>query len=422
MSGLAPNVARIIHDSAVDGKLVFGGPSDWLPLATAWRTATEDAGVYAIGLKLGVHYSRGLSRIVYIGSTVNLKKRFQQQNRQPHSRYVDRLQKRYPGGLLVSYNALPTLPVDWLRGLEDAALQVMKESFGGYPACNEAAIWSKHVETCRPIVDVLPCDGLPFPLTLETLEKQGCVGRGELRKRVKPNSPTPEKKPPQEEDPLDAAQERLYENAGISLDNVATWKVGKIQDVIALCAQLQPEPRTRSKVKRFIVHNRAVPYPHTWGEVALIHARRIAGSWRPTARVWVKVLHEKSLLGEARLEEFWTIARDVADLPQTTHKRRSIRETANWKRMAKSIQGELPSDYQPRQYYVTDVPNVKTTDPETREHLRLLRASASFDMDELAMYEKLDRERQIQWNQYQRVEYLAVERAEAIYRAAHDMI
>lgn len=60
-----------------------------------------------------------------------------------------------------------------------------------------------------------------------------------------------------------------------------------------------------------------VPRPHTWGEVAIIQARILAGSWTPSRGIDVCIVHGRHLLGEASLIRGLGSGHDVYDVPQT---------------------------------------------------------------------------------------------------------
>src|SRR4029079_8580240 len=70
---------------------------------------------------------------------------------------------------------------------------------------------------------------------------------------------------------------------------VAAWSIDKMRELIAIAQSLVEHKGRPSSVTRFQAGRRSVPRPHTWGEVALIKARLMAGAWYPPQRVWLKV-------------------------------------------------------------------------------------------------------------------------------------
>src|SRR5205814_2541173 len=61
-------------------------------------------------------------------------------------------------------------------------------------------------------------------------------------------------------------------------DVVAAWTVRKFQSLLRLAETLTEDKRP-STVIRFLANSRRVPRPRTWGEVALIKGRLVAGQW-----------------------------------------------------------------------------------------------------------------------------------------------
>jgi hypothetical protein len=189
--------------------------------------------------------------------------------------------------------------------------------------------------------------------------------------------------------------------------------------LIQICTALTPVPRT-SKVRTFAAQSRRVPLPHTWGEVALIQARIVAGDWLPKERLWVKIVCGKELLGQAILEPDYYRGEDKSDLPQTL-KRPSIWESKHCCEEAERIQGELPADYVPQVYEIAELPQAVDNDPVTVEHLRLLSASRAFDLEQARLNEESNRDRAIDGDKTRRLIEILNRRIESKFLEASQL-
>lgn len=368
--------------------LVIGGnATKWFPIDELDNFPNE-AGVYAIGLKLGVQYERMTSRIIYFGSTAKLRNRISSYSDGGHNWHLRRLAQRYPGGLVASFHALPGFELKWRRVIEDAAMQVARVQFGCFPVCNVDAIESTYRSTFCELVRVEACEGLSFPQSVADLRRQlKSETIGQLRQfdteaylaavaqpptirstgitvtysvsatnDVECSTASPDSaearglamiaeynaaiaanaEPPQcgEHEEAQITSDAL---TWITMDHLAVWTAAKWTRLLKLCRDLQSAKKRRpSSVVTFLAPNRRIPRPDTWGEVALVKAREVAGCWYPTTRFWLKVANHKELLGQAILESNYYRGEDKSDLPQAS-KRPSIDERKSWWREYEKI-------------------------------------------------------------------------------------
>lgn len=330
----------------------------WMPLDIARRTAPTLTGLYALGFPRGLRYDKGQTRIVYIGSTKNLRKRLSTHARTPQNDVVRQLQCAFPEELLASWWPIPGLSRKWLLGFEGQSLWAFEHMFGTVPIGNLDIPESPVLEHCADLVLFTPCTCLDDAPTLEEYAK--LIGRTLVREKKVPNGDPSEVSllvrvsdtgrliwgsdkytaarfySPEEVEQKRTMEVRLLaeDDALEDIDsithetNVAVWSVGKMKQLIGICGGLMAdERRNKSTVERFLSTVRSVPKPHTWGEVALVQGRLLAGTWFPPSRVWVKVLHCKELLGQAflsaRSEHGSSRFRgeDISDLPQRKGRR-----------------------------------------------------------------------------------------------------
>ncbi|MEX0677099.1 MAG: hypothetical protein WD063_08495 [Pirellulales bacterium] len=424
MSNVPDEVTQIIARAvSPKGALRFGGSySTWHELGQA---APAVAGLYLIGFKVGVQYAQAASRILYVGSTVNLRTRLKAYSDYSHNAEINLLNQRYPGGLLATWIALPGMPVKWLRAIEDATLQAAFLQFGNYPACNRGRIDSPHVDSFANLIQISPCDGLLCPYSLAQLGKQ--VGSKTLGQLAKPKPPEHWKdanrngpvkltftSTPQPAEPQPERFER-EPSPLVLLENVATWDVDKMRRIVEICSRLTPVPKrdkTKATVLTFAAPNRQPPSPHTWGEVAALRGRRSIGSWNSNDRVWIKIVFEKLLLGQAIFENGGFIAEDKSDLPQCTA-RPSIWEDATWCDTANAMQGELSADFVAPADEVDSILNATTTDSAQLDQLRLLAAARESDI-------AWEKEKAIDRDKYRQIERLLCAQIDATMAEAAD--
>ena len=185
MTALPDDARRIVANAAsLEGLLRFGGSySSWLDLAHC-DSLPREAGVYLLGLKLGLKYCLAISRIIYVGSSANLHDRLKIYSKGSHNAEVDLLRHIYPNGLLVTFTALPGISRAGLQAVEDALLQEARRILGSYPICNRGRIDSPYAESLSSVVRIYPCDGLLAPRTIEMLGEQ--LGSKSLGKLAEP--------------------------------------------------------------------------------------------------------------------------------------------------------------------------------------------------------------------------------------------
>jgi hypothetical protein len=411
MTSIPDNVNQVISRAAPDGILRFGGKvSAWHDL-DAWKDAATEAGLYLIGFKVGVQYERATSRIIYVGSTGNLRTRLKTYSDYSHNADINLLSHRYPGGLLATWVVLPGLSGKWLKAIEDATLQAFRK-FGSYPACNRGRIDSPHVDAFANLIEIMPCDGLLCPQSLTQLGEQ--LGSKTLGQLAKPRTPEEWKNANRGSGlkvtftsvSQPVTEPKLFEpevSTFIVAENVAAWSVDKMRQIAEICAALTPVPKrgkTKAKILTFAAPSREPPSPHTWGEVAALQGRLSIGSWISDDLVRIKIVFEKAVLGQAKFEHGGFTADDKSDLPQCCS-RPSVSEDAAWCDAANAIQGELPADF-----VAPDELNIETTDPAQLEQVRLLAAARESDI-------AWEREKAIDRDKYRRIERLLYERIDA---------
>ena len=182
----------------------------------------------------------------------------------------------------------------------------------------------------------------------------------------------------------------------------------KDAQVADVCATLSPV-KGRSKVQTFEALDRQTPSPHTWGEVAIVQGRIVAGTWTPRERLWIKVQRKKELLGQAIFDNGLIKGHDKSDLPQTSV-RPSIYDYAARNENLTGIEGELPADFVPPIDESAEFQEQKN-DPRYSDQVRLLAGSHARDL-------AWEREKAIDRDKYRRMEEALYARLEMTFREA----
>jgi hypothetical protein len=158
-------------DSWTESGLLEFNPK-WKPISDAKRLAPATSGIYALGLPCGLSYPNADSRIVYIGSSIHLRRRLAAHCTRPQNEVIKLLLESFPGELLATLWPISNLSNRWLREFEGEALWEFERSFGTTPFCNLDIPVSTASDYCIDCVRVMPCDSLKTPLTLEQLAER----------------------------------------------------------------------------------------------------------------------------------------------------------------------------------------------------------------------------------------------------------
>jgi hypothetical protein len=302
---------------------------EWRPFDNVLLNAPATMAIYALGLPRGIRYDKGTSCIAYIGSAVNLQRRISQHVGHYHNSHIWELKQAF-GELWVAYWLLPSMDHKWLLTMEGEAICRFERQYGTVPVCNQSIQSTPYAKLLRDMVAIPECQTEnPVPLAeLETIT--GFKVKRRFRPPLLKHSITANQWfyegvewPTKEQEAERLAKEFAEADRKIRLEHltivdqqrVMAWSVSKMQALVRLTQSLTPDSRP-SSVVRFQARSRDVPRPHSWGEVALVKARIVAGAWMPEKRLWLKILHGKEPLGQAMLESYHFRGEDKSDLSQ----------------------------------------------------------------------------------------------------------
>ena len=365
----------------------------WHPVEAGKRAPQENS-IYALGLPVVLAYGRAKSSVIYVGSAKNLRKRLAEHRRKPRNVVIERLHSAFPRGWRVTWWCLPKLHNEFLRAIEGEALWRFECTFGVVPLGNLDIPKSYYVsDYCSGIVRVAPEKAVSVMTLYKVAER---MGRQVARTEREPGEsgvtlvmsasdfPVRDKyravefltteetaereKWERQRTPQwtkeDIERERIELLSIVHPVNVAAWTPEKMASVIDSCRTLLTPRRTKAKlVRAFRAAARAVPKPHTWGEIALIQTRLLASSWLPRERIWVKVICGRELLAEGRfnpgpvynegLPKGWCYATEFTDLPQ-------VKKRPEWRPESEQHEGYRADDIQKEVVYGVKIERVKS--------------------------------------------------------------
>jgi hypothetical protein len=110
---------------------------DWRPLAACVPEAPNSCGIYLLGAPRRIQYPRLVSRVFYVGSSTNLRRRFRAQSRDlagANTLLAAFLARREQ--VLAYYRPLPGYSSEQIRGIEFAAMCAFGTSSGMIPHGN----------------------------------------------------------------------------------------------------------------------------------------------------------------------------------------------------------------------------------------------------------------------------------------------
>lgn len=152
-------------------------PSEWLNPEQILDEVPSERGIYCIGLRFGVTYDYGTSRIVYIGESSNLRRRLSGHRNDSNSEMINALSEKFPDDLVVMPIPIPTIKPRFRRGIEFDAICEFERKFGliplGIRGGNDPETLIQHA--CRDLIAFEDAERIDAPMPIEDLASS--VGR-----------------------------------------------------------------------------------------------------------------------------------------------------------------------------------------------------------------------------------------------------
>ncbi len=372
---------------------------NWSPFEkSTLKSLAPVAGVYAIGLTRSLRYEAGDSFVIYVGSSKNLSNRLATHHSSPLNEIIRLCSNEFEKRFQVATWPFEGLSGKWLRSIEGELLWAFESRFGTVPIANldipETVFGAGRFGLAKADLQAAG----PSSLGLRELARR--FGREWRIEELHPiGNPkevsitfsfdevgklsTPGKyRAVRFLDPAVVDRQRKQELehlAWVTEEYVGAWSVEKFQQLICLSKQLQPVKSRAKTVLKFAANSRDVPTPHTWGEVALVKARIESGGWLAKGgRVWIKIVHDKELLGEAKQFDYMFEGLDRSDLPQRSTMRKSY-----WQDY------DPPSPHSYRKEEMVEVERLESKDEYTGEEFLQIRSELTPQaVDRLAAEDK----------------------------------
>ena len=115
-------------------KIIFD--PKWIPLVEIIEKAPAVSGIYMLAFDKPIKYDKGVSRIIYIGSSINLRKRLQQHNKDPNVYLFQNIQDPKENLYAFFYPFFEVRDQKEVLEIEQDAFSSFINKFGVYPICN----------------------------------------------------------------------------------------------------------------------------------------------------------------------------------------------------------------------------------------------------------------------------------------------
>jgi hypothetical protein len=298
----------------------------WIPLDEIVKHAPAIPGIYLMAFDKPIKYDKGISRIIYIGSGIDLRKRLQQHRKDSNIYLFQYMQNKKDNLNAFFYPFKEANNQGEILEIEQDAFSSFINKFGVYPIGN----WlppdgylgtlsldgnNKYEYFKYYVVHVEDQSGVK-PLTYDDLATEYGLEYVKEYDRVefRPKGFSEKAKKRQR-------HRNIEKFSTISMSNIACWDLHKHEALIKIAKTLIEDRNKKIKTRRFKAPTSKVPRPHTWGEVAVILARILTDSWYPEQKLFVEIYHNKKLLGKGRVSESGGRGWDKSDLPQRNSQR-----------------------------------------------------------------------------------------------------
>jgi len=295
----------------------------WEPLAKVIDLAPNVPGFYMMAFDKPVKYDKGISRVIYIGSSIRLRERLRSHYNNMKSHFINYVTSGDIGKVFSCFFEVEVGSQDEVLTVEQMVLDEFAIKFGVQPLGNwnpkttdlvgEILLGEQREET-KSYFEHMEDDSGEYALTFDEI-----AGKYDLEYERDEWSPRIMFYPK-------GTFKRWEENdiaflKKIRWDHIVCWDKNKYEQLIKIANLLQEDKKKKLKTRRFESLTDKVPEPHTWGEVAVVLARMIAGTWYPENRILVEIRHKGNVLGKASIKKSGCTGRDTTIRPQRSDRR-----------------------------------------------------------------------------------------------------
>lgn len=311
----------------------------------AGRDAPNQPGIYFICLGEAVRYDNGVSPLVYIGSSKNLRRRLRDHKKRSHNQPLIELLAKYHGLIFCDLFGFSLRDRDTLYAVEEAALRSFHQQYGTLPLFNFAVPpIPKNQRLKNPFQFGNPTVSRvvsPAEIAMTLFEVE--VGRQEVSNEVVkidesgkaviaqegdrfnafrfPSSWQVSREKEEKRRSLLSPEERQDEDENkllkiIQHQHTLLWTTETYFNLLNICGELTEMGVSSKRIRKFKTPCSDIAKPYTWGEVAVAMIGRLSGTLRSKDEKIVKIVFGRELLGTARISNSILYATDETVAPQ----------------------------------------------------------------------------------------------------------
>jgi hypothetical protein len=327
----SPTAAQI---KKIGGMKILVLNPKWKPLAKVRELARNVPGLYMMAFDKPVKYDKGISRVIYIGSSIRIRERLRQHYDNMKSHFIGYVTDGDMEKVFSCFFEVEVESQEEVLTIEQMAFEEFVKKFGVMPIGNwvpgatdliEEMLLDEQTEETKSYVEHVEDDSGEYALTFDEIAEKYDLEyeRDEWSPRImfypKGTFAEWEKRKKRQE-----KEHEIEMLTKIRMHNIICWNNDKVLSVLKIAMSLKEDKTKKLKAtRRFLSDTSEVPKPHTWGEVAIVLARYLTGTWFPDNRTFVEIKHKGELLGKAIIKKSGSYGSDIANFPQRDSSRPS---------------------------------------------------------------------------------------------------
>lgn len=295
----------------------------WEPLAKVKDLAPNVPGFYMMAFDKPVKYDKGITRIIYIGSSIRIRERLRRHYNNMESHFIVYVTKGDMEKVFSCFFEVEVASQEEVLTVEQMVIDEFIKKFGVQPLGNwnpkttdliGEILLGEQNEEAKSYVEHVEDDSGEHALTFDEIAEKYDLEyeRDEWSPRILffPKGTLAKIQKRKKEGEI----EKLTK---IRMQHIGCWDKDKVLSLLKIAMILKEDKTKKLKAtRRFLSDTSEVPKPHTWGEVAIVLARYLTGTWFPENRTFVEIKHKKKLIGKARIRKSGCEGEDIANVPQ----------------------------------------------------------------------------------------------------------
>lgn len=306
----------------------------WEPLEKVRDLAPNVPGFYMMAFDKPVKYDKGITRIIYIGSSIRIRERLRRHYNNMKSGFISYVTKGDMGKVFSCFFWVKVESQDEVLTVEQMVIDEFIKKFGVQPLGNYnpkttdligEILLGEQDEEAKSYVEHVEDDSGEHALTFDEIAEKYDLEykRDEWSPRILfyPKGTFAEREKRKKRQEKEQEIEMLTK---IRMNHIICWNKDKVLSVLKTAMSLKEDKTKKLKAtRRFLSDTSEAPKPYTWGEVAIVLARHLTGTYFPENRTFVEIKHKGELLGKAILKKSGSYGNDIANFPQRNSPRPS---------------------------------------------------------------------------------------------------